>query len=296
MLSPEWKDRVDHWIYKISEEFYEPKGILNFEGYTTYEMLTEQEAEAGPFMTMPEGTKWGRMWEYGWFRTDMVADESVSGEMLVMDIRTGGEATLFVNGQEFGTHRAEWVKEPHHYICDQVLTRKAMPGEKFHILLEAYGGHDFPESPFGRCATGPVREGDYEAQDENAPRQCIGQSTWGIWHEEAYQLWLDVCMLRDLLEVTDETSLWAAKIEEALEHFTLIVDFEQPRADRLRSYVCARESVHPVLEAHNGTFAPEFYAVGNAHLDICWLWPYRETQRKVARTFAQQVRLMDLYP
>ena len=148
MLSPEWKDRVDHWIYKLSEEFYEPKGILNFEGYTTYEMLTEQEAEAGPFMTMPEGTKWGRMWEYGWFRTDMVADESVSGEMLVMDIRTGGEATLFVNGQEFGTHRAEWVKEPHHYICDQVLTRKAMPGEKFHILLEAYGGHDFPESPF----------------------------------------------------------------------------------------------------------------------------------------------------
>ena len=296
MLSPEWKDRVDHWIYKLSEEFYEPKGILNFEGYTTYEMLTEQEAETGPFMTMPEGTKWGRMWEYGWFRTDMVADESVSGEMLVMDIRTGGEATLFVNGQEFGTHRAEWVKEPHHYICDQILTRKAMPGEKFHILLEAYGGHDFPESPFGRCATGPVREGDYEAQDENAPRQCIGQSTWGIWHEEAYQLWLDVCMLRDLLEVTDETSLWAAKIEEALEHFTLIVDFEQPRADRLRSYVCARESVHPVLEAHNGTFAPEFYAVGNAHLDICWLWPYRETQRKVARTFAQQVRLMDLYP
>ena len=46
MLSPEWKDRVDHWIYKLSEEFYEPKGILNFEGYTTYEMLTEQEAEA----------------------------------------------------------------------------------------------------------------------------------------------------------------------------------------------------------------------------------------------------------
>ena len=21
MLSPEWKDRVDHWIYKLSEEY-----------------------------------------------------------------------------------------------------------------------------------------------------------------------------------------------------------------------------------------------------------------------------------
>ena len=35
--------------------------------------------------------------------------------------------------------------------------------------------------------------------------------------------------------------------------------------------------------------------IGNAHIDICWLWPYRETQRKVARTFAAQLRLMDLY-
>ena len=47
MLSPEWKDRVDHWIYKLSEEFYEPKGILNFEGYTTTRCLRNRKQKQG---------------------------------------------------------------------------------------------------------------------------------------------------------------------------------------------------------------------------------------------------------
>lgn len=32
------------------------------------------------------------------------------------------------------------------------------------------------------------------------------------------------------------------------------------------------------------------YGIGHAHLDLAWLWPIRETQRKAIRTFANQVR------
>ena len=37
-------------------------------------------------------------------------------------------------------------------------------------------------------------------------------------------------------------------------------------------------------------------AVGNSHLDLAWLWPMQETERKTARTFAQQLRLIEKYP
>ncbi|KAJ1565543.1 hypothetical protein HK405_012115 [Cladochytrium tenue] len=37
-------------------------------------------------------------------------------------------------------------------------------------------------------------------------------------------------------------------------------------------------------------------AVGNCHIDTAWLWPYAETKRKVARSFATQLSLMDKYP
>ena len=41
---------------------------------------------------------------------------------------------------------------------------------------------------------------------------------------------------------------------------------------------------------------PVFYAVGNAHLDLAWLWPMAETHRKTERTFAAQLRLLEEYP
>ncbi|MEZ5239370.1 MAG: hypothetical protein R2716_10655 [Microthrixaceae bacterium] len=37
-------------------------------------------------------------------------------------------------------------------------------------------------------------------------------------------------------------------------------------------------------------------AVGHAHSDTAWLWPMRETRRKCARTFSNQLRLMEDYP
>ena len=294
-MRPEWTDRLTLWLLALEKELYEPVGEIALEGFCTHDMLSPEEAERRACAPMPVGTPWGHTWEYCWLRGDIELDERCRGQRIVMDLRAGGEATLFVDGEAFGTRRAEWVKQPHHYICDQFLTLNGQPGHRFHLLMEAYAGHDYPDGPLGDCAVGPVIGGE-APQERTGTRQVIGRSTYGIWHEEAYQLWLDVTALRDLLSVTDETSLRAARIEEALEAFTLAVDFEQPREARLADYAKARELLRPVMEAHNGSTMPRFAAIGNAHLDVCWLWPYRETERKVARTFAQQVRLMDLYP
>ena len=295
-MRPEWKDRVKHWMDVLEKEFYEPLGEIALEGFETMDMLAPQEAETGRFAPMPAGTVWGPRWGYLWLRGEIVLPEEAAGQMIVMDLRQGGEATVFVEGEAFGTRRAEWVSVPHHYICDQMLTASAEPGERHKLLIEAYAGHGYPREEQGACATGPVRPGDYEPVPDEMRRQRMGVSTFGIWHEDAYQLWLDVRTMADLLESVDPDSLRAARLEEALECFTLEVDFEQAREGRLENYRHARRVIAPVLAAHNGTTAPRMAAIGNAHLDVCWLWPYRETQRKVARTFAQQIRLMDMYP
>ena len=41
---------------------------------------------------------------------------------------------------------------------------------------------------------------------------------------------------------------------------------------------------------------PIVFAVGHCHIDTCWLWPWAETRRKVARSWANQCDLMDRYP
>lgn len=38
------------------------------------------------------------------------------------------------------------------------------------------------------------------------------------------------------------------------------------------------------------------YAIGHCHIDTCWLWPFAETKRKVARSWSNQCDLLDRYP
>lgn len=41
---------------------------------------------------------------------------------------------------------------------------------------------------------------------------------------------------------------------------------------------------------------PVVYGIGHCHIDSCWLWPFAETKRKVARSWSNQCDLMDRYP
>ncbi|KAA1467023.1 hypothetical protein DENSPDRAFT_876986 [Dentipellis sp. KUC8613] len=40
----------------------------------------------------------------------------------------------------------------------------------------------------------------------------------------------------------------------------------------------------------------QIWGIGHCHIDTAWLWPYRVTQQKVARSWSTQVDLMDRYP
>jgi alpha-mannosidase len=40
----------------------------------------------------------------------------------------------------------------------------------------------------------------------------------------------------------------------------------------------------------------QVYGIGHCHIDSCWLWPWAETKRKVARSWSNQCDLMDRYP
>lgn len=296
VMHSEWKDRVKHWMRTLKDDLYQPLGEISWEAFPTMEYLTPEEAQKGPFQPVSPGFTWGHEWEYCWFRGSIALPEEAKGQRIVMDLKPQGESALFVNGKSFGTYRASWVNEPHHFMEDNVLSTCAQGGERYDILMETYAGHFIPEAPTGGCTTGPVLPGAFEDTAEEGKRRVLGKCTYGIWNEDAYQLYMDVATLSALLTTLDETSLRAAKIAKALQEFTLIADFEQPREGRIASYKAAREALRPVMEAKNGSSAPVFYAVGNAHLDLAWLWPMAETYRKTERTFAAQLRLIEEYP
>ena len=298
IMHSEWRVRINTWISVLKRELYIPLGEINWEAFRTKDYLTPEQASAAEFEPVRPGYSWGEAWEYCWFRANITLPEGVDGKRIVMNLAPGGESTLFVNGQAFGTYRADWISDAHHYMVDNYLTRDAKAGESFDILMETYAGHYIPEISEMAFYTGPVMPDGKQFVDTNpeGPRRTLGKCTYGIWNEEAYQLYMDVETLNKLLQTLDTTSLRASKICDALEKFTLIVDFEQPREKRNECYREAREALRPAMEAVNGSSAPVFYAIGNAHLDLAWCWPLAETYRKTARTFAAQLRLLEEYP
>ena len=296
-VGSEWGSRVAHWMETLKQDMYLPLGGIDVEAFTTMDYLTPEEASAREFAPMAPGTPWGVTWQYCWMRGRVVLPKEAAGKRIALDLQTGGESTVFVDGRTFGTRRAEWVHVPHHYIVDNFITTDGEPGRAYDILVEAYAGHFFPQSPLGGCATGPVLPGAYtDPVPEGEPRAKLGNITYGVWNEDAYQLYMDMDTLVRLGAQVPQMSLRADKIEEALEKATLLAEFEQPLEARIESYRAARLALKPALEAVNGTDIPVFYAVGNAHIDAAWLWPVCETERKTGRTFAQQLRLIEHYP
>ncbi len=295
-MHSEWQARLAHWMETLKNDLYIPLGPIGVESFFTMEHLSPDEASKGDFAPMAPGTKWGHTWEYCWMRGKIALPEAAAGRRIAMNLQTGGESTVFVDGKSFGTRRAEWVHVPHHYIVDNFLTDSGEPGREYDLLIEAYAGHFFPESPLGGCATGPVLPGSYTDPKVEGERSTLGNMTYGIWNEDAYQLYMDLNTLILLGDQLDAESLRADHVAGVLERASLIIDFEQPLEDRIGSYRAAREALKPALEAVNGSTAPVFYAIGNAHLDLAWLWPMAETHRKTSRTFAQQLRLIEEYP
>jgi alpha-mannosidase len=295
-MHSEWKSRLRHWANTLEQDIYRPLGNIQFEGHLTMDHLTLEEAKTKEYKPMPAGTRWGETYQYCWLRAKVTIPEKAAGKRVAMDLKTGGESTIFVDGQPFGTYRADWVITPLHFIVDNWLTADAVPGREYELYIEAYAGHFFPQSRLGGCATGPVMPGAYQDPKKEGERALLETCTFGIWNEDAYQLQMDVHILTQVLEMAVPESLRADKLAQALEQYTLAVDFEQDEEGRDRDYRKAREILKPLLEAKNGTTVPVFYAVGNAHLDMAWLWPLAETRRKTARTFAAQLRLLEEYP
>ena len=267
-MKPEWRDRLRHMENALMRDMYHPLGEIALSGFVTAEALSLAEASARTRSSLPTGSEWGGPWQYSWMFGAIELPEAARGERIVLSLDMGGEATLFVDGHAFGTRRAEWVSVPHHYVVDQTIARDAQPGARYELAAEVYAGHPMPPEPLGGCATGPVFP-EEEAGIMRMKPAVVGRNTFGIWNEQAYQLWLDVRALHELMECADPNSLRVELIEHGLKRMMVELDMEQPFAARRAAYRQARELLRPLMEAHNGSSAPTMYAVGNAHLDVC---------------------------
>lgn len=282
-LGRQWDERLKIWDEAFVENLYRELGELSLSGFTTKAQLTWQQASKQAVKPFPCGTAWGTKWEYGWFRTQVTVPESAAGERLMLHLGAGPEMLVVVNRKERGS-----IDRQHNMV---ELTAEAVPGEKFDILAEVYAGHGI------RPENGGLYARDTVPVPEPPKYQCIvGKSHFGVWRADIFQCYADYHTLYELWKTMPDRELRTMKIGEALQQFTYIADFEAEEPERSRSILRADELLKPLLESKNGDTVPEYTIFGQSHLDLAWLWTMEETKRKSARTYSNQIRLMERYP
>lgn len=290
-LTLEWNARVEAWLATLREIFFEPVCEIPLSGAFTFDRLRPEEAGGLEFHPMPAGTPWGEQWQYAWFRGSTMIPAECAERPLVLEIGSltpqwdaaepYGEWRVFLNGVEVGSR--DWAHVH--------LEVNAPAGESLDFLAEAFGG----PSRSG-AGGGPALPGRSPILKVTGPQRILPPVRLGIWNEEAFQLWHDAATLFDLRKTLHPDSLRLDEIDGGLREFTLIADFEVGPAQRDSTLAAARRRLAPLLACHNGSTAPVLYCTGHSHIDVVYQWPFAETQRKVARTFCNQLALLERYP
>lgn len=281
-IGRQWEERLRIWSEQFEKHYVTKYAALPLSCFTTMERLALDDAVRGQFLPAPAGTRWGRKWEYGWFRTRVTIPEELEGKRAVFTLGAGEEMLVWVNGVEAGA-----IDKHHKYIT---LSRCAQAGTGYEIYAECYAGHG-PRLEGG----GPVGPEEQAVPEPPELQVTVGDSFLGVWNEALFQAAMDYQALYSLVKKLPPRSLRTMKIIEGLKKFTCTADFELPEDELTASVVEADRYLKPLLACKNGSTAPEYTIFGQSHLDMAWLWPVEETMRKTARTYSNQLALMEEY-
>lgn len=282
-IGRQWTDRLRLWAEQFPKHYFRKADTLPLSYFTTFDHLSLAQAAQGSFVPAPVGMKWGQKWEYAWFHTTITIPSQLQGQRAVFTLGCGEEMLVWINGQEAGA-----IDKHHKFIT---LSCCANAGDTYEIYAECYAGHGLRNE-----GAGPVAWGVDPVPEPPQAQQTIAPSLLGAWNEPLFQAAMDYLTLYSLVQKLPEKSLRTMKIVEGLKKFTYIADFELPEPEMTASVVEAAKVLQPLLQCKNGSTAPDYTIFGQSHLDLAWLWPVEETMRKSARTYSNQLALMEQYP
>ncbi|MEU6122372.1 glycoside hydrolase family 38 C-terminal domain-containing protein [Streptomyces sp. NPDC047123] len=235
------------------------------------------------------GERWGAPWGTSWFRVtgtvpkewagrtveailDLGFDENMPGfqcEGLVY--RPDGTPVKGLNP------RNQWVR----------IAAPAEGGEEVRLHVEAASNPVILDyHPFL-----PTQLGDKETAG-GEPQYTLERMDLAVFDETVWQLVIDLEVLGELMQELPENSGRRYDIVRAVGRALDAVDLQ----DVGGTAAAARALLAGVLSTPAEPSAHRISAVGHAHIDSAWLWPLRETVRKVARTTSNMTALIEDEP
>ncbi|WP_020573107.1 alpha-mannosidase [Actinopolymorpha alba] len=264
------------------------------------EPVPVSEALAADYKPASLGDKWGPPWGTSWFRLTGQVPQEWDGKRVeaVLDLGFGGGPGFSAEGLAY-TPDGEPIKglNPDNiYVplaglvsggASQSDGAKATGGSAFQIYLEAAANPTVIEWP----SFEPSDLGDKDTAGTD-PIYEIRRAELAVFHLDVWNLLLDIEVIGGLMKELPEDLPRRSEILRALERSLDALDYD----DIPGTAAAARAQLATVLAKPAYASAHQISAVGHAHIDSAWLWPLRETVRKVARTISNVTTLAADHP
>ena len=233
----------------------------------TMEHLTPKDAAKLPYKAVADGHRWGQPWGTGWFRLRFQVPKEFRGETVSMLFQPEGECIIFRGG--VAVQGLDWNRR------DYVLFDQARGGEKVELYVEAGASAAF---------------GDFNARTMHAPEI-------GVFNREVWECSHDLAALADMIGPLPADDTRRGKIILGLNKAVDLFDYQDLATPAVRASARrVRKAVAPLYAQKAVPSAQTIACMGHAHIDVAWLWPLAETERKCGRTFSNAVEYMDRYP
>ncbi|MFJ9031313.1 alpha-mannosidase [Streptomyces sp. NPDC102274] len=253
------------------------------------EPVPVEEGLAGPAEPVKTGDRWGAPWGTSWFRVSGTVPEKWAGRTVEAILDLGFDENMpgfQCEGLVYrpdGTPvkglnpRNQWVR----------IGAPVAGGEEVLLHVEAASNPVILDyHPFL-----PTRLGDKETAGSD-PQYTLARMDLAVFDETVWQLIQDLEVLGELMAELPVDGARRWEILRAISRALDAVDLQDVNG----TAAAARERLAEVLAIPAPSTAHRLSAVGHAHIDSAWLWPLRETVRKVARTTANMTALLEDEP
>jgi len=250
-------------------------------------------AAAQDYIPVQRGHRWGAPWSTSWFRIQARLPAELRDKALEVVVDLGfidAQVGFQAEGLAYDRHgvvikgvnpRSRWV--PAHTATDE--------DGNVEVFVEAAGNPAILRWGTGFLEFGPTELG--------RPRTAGGEPSYSLGEVELVHRNGDVAELAQDLRVLAE--LEAELPEQSARRWSILAALQRALdaldpSDIPGTAPRARRLTRSCLDVPAEPSAHILSAVGHAHIDSAWLWPFRETRRKVARTVANVLELMDSDP
>lgn len=277
---------------KRLEEMLEPRLFQVVDTISMKAFLTDGSHHSVPeescFTPCEDGTVFEGRGIYCWFRGEYEVPGNLDGKRLfIYPGIEGYEGMLWVDGKPYGNFAAKILVNSHgNHYCD-MFRKKARGGERIEIALEYYANHYIK-------GTQPFKIEAQEKYEIVYHPVNICQKD-----EELAEFYFDLRVANAMVKELEEKSFRRADFVQALleVHKIISYDFENQDPGVFREEIRQADKIlKKVMEQKNSPSAPYAGLIGHSHMDTAWLWHRGETEKKCARTYANQMNLMDQYP